>query len=460
MGFPKKISASKAFSAPKQPKSVGAKKLPEPSREQIAAAQKKVMDKVASELPDSAYGTMAWDTEFDPPGYSPQHYGTYGTSVYDFIEEQPDGSQRPKRRSEGVRTARNPVEQMGGLENWLSFLIANGVGEDTIDRIKSGELPYDNRSRMTRARSMNLDTATPFRRVDVPGRTTFLANPSNPGTPGRTRKLVYAAPTYEQAELGNQTAGRSKYPLLFPEGILGLHPDAIAPDKAEPSVLSRLLSESLRSKRAAPWDGDEWPVGTPLRRFASELTTEQFNALFHTLNELTLADRMRRNAMRELDADIPYSDIPTMFDAPGGRASTRKAMRDSFLRSNQTFREAMKLGEPVPQHSVVDMHFDNLTGGLSQNLESYHGWGPGQMLHFQAMDFGLADVLKDLGVTGSVVADETGMSVATFHPEAIRHRTLSALDPLAKGRPNIFQSLLAPVAAGAAAAASQTQENR
>jgi hypothetical protein len=64
--------------------------------------------------------------------------------------------------------------------------------------------------------------------------------------------------------------------------------------------------------------------------------------------------------------------------------------------------------------------------------------------------------LKDMGYQGMIVGDEAPRSIAYFGATAekplpaVRHRDLSALDPEYKYVRNIFASLLAPVAAGAA----------
>lgn len=369
--------------------------------------------------------------DFDPDMLDPRKFDS--EQQFQAIDEA-EMADQAEARAPGAA-----IQSFGGLEGYAEFLRSQGVGADTIRRVLSGELPMDNRSRMKRAREMGLDTQTPFRRVDVPGRTT-MTRPELVGTPGRSAGLVYAAPTYRQAAMGNQTGGQARYPLLFPEGILGLHPH-----------------QKLKS-------GDDlmgW-----------------LNSTANDLDHLRYPNKIVSDAYSISDKHsmAALADAITALNSPGGDpGKARKLLRDSFLRTNRNAMDYLDermddlnaLGDEdglAFQDFVGDASRQHLANSRSGRVDDgnyewdAHDQGMADELAYRNMDFGQADMLKRLGATGSIVQDETGMSVASFYPERVRHQSLSALDPKARKRSNIFQSLLAPAAGAGAAASMQGEE--
>jgi hypothetical protein len=338
------------------------------------------------------------------------------------------------------------IQSFGDLEGYVDFLRDQGVESDTLRRVMSGELPMDNRSRMRRAREMGLDTQMSFKRLDVPGRTTMTKSGLGvtPGTSGTG--LVYSAPHYDTAAIANQTGGQARYPLMFPEGILGLHPGVIR--SRDPEMLLDLISQAATDAQHLYYPG----------RMRQELDKGDYD----------MAGQLEW-MIRHLDEPHPGKTL----------AATRAALRKSLT-------EATKLPSkndpgwdknPEFMHMVANSVIENAGQGhidghwrdLNPEADLDSMWDQDeerfvfptpdpQILNFNHMDRGQSEILKHLGFTGSVVDDEAGMSVASFYPERVRHKSLSALDPRAKGRSNIFQSLLAPVAGAGAAASLEGEE--
>jgi len=329
-------------------------------------------------------------------------------------DEEPGARQAFSRQRIGGRTDESGAYSVP--PGYIEFLREQGVSEDTLQRIASGELPMDPASRMARAKEMGYDTDTTFRRIDQPGITEFSDDPQYRGG------TLYASTSYENARKGNVTGGNAEYPLMFQEGILGLHPSGSGMDE---SMIQEAMSDSMDAYADTP-AVDSLPFDAPqnLARAMSGLEEVSPDALRRSLlqaNEESATSPVR-------DHLVMYSDMPS---------------------------EDYSRGTPLAQHLRRSLL------SVGDDMDMADAEDVSAALHALNMETGMERVVADMGYTGSLAADETGASVATFLPKQVRHKYLSALDPMAKGSPNIFQSLLAPVGvAGAAAAAGIGQEER
>jgi hypothetical protein len=297
--------------------------------------------------------------------------------------------------------------------SYIDFLREQGVSEETLQRVASGELPMDPASRMARAKEMGYDTDITFRRIDQPGITEFSDDPQHRGG------TLYASTSYENARKGNVTGGNAEYPLMFQEGIFGLHPSGSGMDEG---MIQEALSDSMDTYADTP-AVDSLPYGVPESLARAMVGLEDASP-----------DALRRSLLR------------------ANEESTLSPVKDHLVMySDMPFEEDSK-GTPLAQHLRRSLL------GVGDDMDMADAEDVSAALHAMNMETGMEKLLADQGYTGSLAADETGASVATFLPKQVRHKHLSVLDPMAKGSPNIFQSLLAPVgAAGAAASLGQEQ---
>ena len=462
------------------------------------ALEKKIawlQTKWAETYPDENPNPLAW-----APGYDQVKARLHPlmSKPKKPFELHPDGPQSPSE-----------------MKALIDLLRGKGVADDTLADIESGALPMDRASRMKRAREMGLDTKTPFKRLDVPGRTDLTRNLGELGSPGRSQNLLYAAPTYRQADRGNQTGGNTKYDLMFPEGILGLHQGIVTPES---------VHEAMGS--------NSWYQGDPLAYLVNDAADTRTNLgknIFRGTRE-GYHDKATGEWVEKFyedpgpNLDDQYTEAIRTFDmaddnSPKAIRAANAERRRGFLEANKRWRNANMSSPGFAPETVDDMLAGDMTqgdmydslgkelsadasgsygdddqtrrdflesmldrdentpvAGLAMRAQMERSSDPGgwpglgeaqrnadtidDALHFSKMDFGGAELLKNLGYTGSVVSDETGMSTVSFYPERIREKNISALDPRYWESPNIFQSLLAPVGVAGAAAAGLGQEKR
>lgn len=487
-----------------------------PSASSIVAAQKNAMaaasakknadffaqkERLAEIIANYAEGKIDPDDPLDIGDYLLEWGQTYGDAnplqyharvngtwdpdyPYDLELEHVSGSVGENDFDSNVRAPSSPVipttptwnldpngpqtpDDMAAL---IAELRSKGVAEDTLADIQSGALPMDHDSRMRRAQEMGLETEVPFKRIDVPGRNVLTRLLGDKGSPGRSQNLLYSAPTYAQAREGNQTGGSARYDLMFPKGIFGLHQGVVRPDITDPleglvlaaadpkTNVGRNMIEGTYGgyydKLTGSWVTDKARKGQYQKDFADAIRMMDMSD-----SDINESNALRREHYTKANAHWKAANIggahhsvdkyPWHGAGPGWSEGTplQNTMAQAYVHDSHPV-QSMAL-----HNSLLDNpHSRDLGGDVDQagDVED--------LLHFSNVDFGGAEILKNLGYTGTVVNDETGMPAATFYPERVREKKISALDPRYRNSPNIFQSLLAPV--GVAGAAGASQENR
>jgi hypothetical protein len=264
----------------------------------------------------------------------------------------------------------------GATEEYLNFLSSHGVGDDVVERVRSGQLDVSPDARSRRASELGFDAGRTVYRWDDPGKAETL---------GRARNgLVYTSLTPAMAKEAAQNP-YALYPLWGASRVAGIDP---APNPLDVDALMKRLGRLAMSDQHYQW--------------------HQFVAG---------GDRSLANSQRT-GVPLPSADSSdAWYSLPAVRFGALERGRQA----------------KSPDLAVSDPEYGRWDTGAS-----------------------MVPDLKEMGYQGMVVSDEAPRSIAYFGSTAerplpaVRHKDLSALDPEYKYVRNIFASLLAPVAAGAA----------